>query len=228
MSVPARAFALDRGIDMLRAVRALERVGQRQRENAARRLHALCLNGRDQARNQRRRQAGARGVVHEHPVAILRTETPQRRQAMHDGRVARIAAAVHLHQPGRVETAAWKPLHERLCTGCSDDQHRIDFSAREERLRGMPQHRPPTDRLILLWQIAPGTRAGTRGWNQRKTASARAGSRHEGRRNGTWAQDLRRFGPVQARGWRGFYNSGQRHDTPPAHAGGVSCFVLRS
>lgn len=161
--------------DVLPGIGALERIGYRQRQDAADRLPAVGLDGADQPRDQGRREARAGGIVHEHPVVFVRAEATQRRQAVGDRGMARIAAAIDLHQPGRVEAQAGKARRQRRRARRSHHHHPVDRRAGQEGLHGMPQHRAASEGLVLLGQIAAGTRAGAGGRDQRKPASAGTG-----------------------------------------------------
>jgi hypothetical protein len=85
---------------------ALERIGDRQREDAA---HRIVLQRRDQRADQRRRDAGARGVVHEHPVLVGRAELGEPEQPVEYRRLTRAAAAAaHAkRRPAKRRASKW-------------------------------------------------------------------------------------------------------------------------
>lgn len=143
---------------------ALERIGDRQREDAA---HRIVLQRRDQRADQRRRDAGARGVVHEHPVLVGRAELGEPEQPVEYRRLTRAAAAA-AHREAQAREAA---CVEMGIVGRKHDERLGELAAGVERGERVMEKRATGQRAVLL-------RHGRTG------AAARAGAGNQGKKSG--------------------------------------------
>jgi hypothetical protein len=142
-----------RGSGALRAagLGALQRVGQRQRQQAA---DVVAKAGVDQPVDPGRAQQAARGVVHQHPVVITRAAPLQLGQPVGDGLGTRGATAVR----GPVVLGNWRPGPKRELRITRRQHHQRGLQSRHlpQRHQRVRHQRAPGDLRVLLRCAQPG------------------------------------------------------------------------
>ena len=157
---------------------ALERVGQRQGEQATHRIVHASI---DQAINPRRLQQAARRVVHQHPVVRRRAALDQHLQACGDGLRARCAATssgLHARTCG-----VGKITFEMTISRRQHDERGFDARHGSERAQRVRHHGAPGQLGVLLGQRLPRALAAAGTGHQCKAARRKAsgGGRKPGR-----------------------------------------------